>query len=479
MDNAPASKGKPWLIPLVIGCLVAAVCGFFAWQYFRTKPPSRVILASGTIEADETTIAPKVPGRLSVLNVNEGDNVKKGELLAQLDPSELQAQLGQADANLFAAQSKLDEAVNGNRPQQIVQAMAQLEAARSAATGSRRLLATNRQNFRTVLDLRSQLDVAQAKVPAMEAAYRQAVQALKLVLAGTRPLQIEQAGAAVLQAQVVLKKANLDEKRMKILADQGAIAVQNHDDALATRDADQSLFDQAQAHYSDLLVGSRPEEVRQAQQEVAAAKANLVGARTSFVDAMKMFNERLTAQVQVETQSATTNVDIAQVAAAQAQFDLMRSGSRIEEINAARAARDQARHAVDYEREMVADTKLYAPTGGVIKTRDSLLGETLSAGTPVVTIADLDHIWIRVYVPEDKYGVLTLGQTVQLKVDSFPKDVFMGRIVSINSDAEFTPKNAQTTEERVTLVFGVKISIENPNRRLKPGMPGDATIRIK
>ena len=479
MDTAKTKKGPQWLRPILIGIAIIGIGGFFASRYFAPKPEKGVILASGTIEADETTIAPKVPGRLKLLKVNEGDDVKQGELLAKLDDSELRAQLGQAEAGLAAAQAKFDEAVKGNRPEQIAQAVAQLEAAKQTAAGSHRLLATSLRNMHSVLDLQTQLDSAEAKVTASEAAYRQSVEALKLTMAGTRPEQVDQAKVALLQAHVALAHAGTDLARMKILADQGAIAVQNYDDALAVRDVDQKLVEQAQAHYNDLLAGSRPEEIRGSQQAVAAAKANLDGARKALIDARRTFSDRLTAQGQVESQSTTTDVAIAQVAAAQAQLDLMKAGSRAEDIESARATRDQASHAVDYAKQMVADTVLYAPTSGVVKTKDSLLGETLSAGTPVVTIADLDHIWIRVFVPEDQYGALKLGQSVDVKVDSFPKEIFRGHIVSINTDSEFTPKNAQTPEERVTLVFGVKIMIDNPGRRLKPGMPGDATIRTQ
>ena len=131
-----------------------------------------------------------------------------------------------------------------------------------------------------------------------------------------------------------------------------------------------------------------------------------------------------------------------------------------------------------YAKELVGDAQLYAPVTAVVKTKSALAGESLQPGSPVVTLADLDHIWIRVYVPEDQYGKLKLGQNVDVSVDSFPKEVFRGRLVSIATDAEFTPKNAQTPEERVKLVFAVKITVENPDRRLKPEMPGDATIRV-
>lgn len=479
MATVQTNKRPKLLRPIVIGLILLSGCTYYASHYFASQKPKGVILASGTIEANETVVAPKVPGKLLILNVDEGNNVKVGQLLARLDDNELVAQLGQAKAALVAAQSRYDEALHGNRPEQIAQAVAQLAAAKSTAIGSKRVLSTVGQNFRTVLDLQTALDAAEAKVPASEAAYRQAIQALKLAQAGSRPKQVDEARAALDQSKVSLAKAEIDVTRMKTLADQGAIAVQNYDDARAVRDTNKKLVEQAQAHLDDLLAGPRPEEIREAQQAVAEAKSNLDGARKTRQDARKTFNDRLSARGQLDTQNSSMEVAVAQVAAAQAQLDLLRAGSRVEDIENAKALRDQAKKAVDYAQELVEDSYLYSPTDGVIKTKDSLVGETLSAGTPVVTVADLDHIWIRVYVPEDQYGAIKLGQSVDVKVDSFPKEVFRGKIVSINSDSEFTPKDAQTTEERVTLVFGVKIELENPGRRLKPGMPGDATIRVK
>jgi HlyD family secretion protein len=477
-DRSPKPRAKI-LRRIVILVAVLGVGGYYVSRSLATKTPVGVIVASGSIEADETIIAPKVAGKLAELLVDEGYDVKKGQLLAKLDDTELRAQFEQAQAALASAQAKYEEAINGNRPEQIAQAAAELAAAESAAKGSTRVLTTTRRNMQTVLDLRTQLDSAEARVPAAEAAYRQAQQALKLALAGSRPRQIDEARAALAQARITLDKAGIDFARIKTLADQGALAVQNCDDARAARDSAQKQVEQAQAHLDDLLAGSRPEEIQEAEQAVAQAKANLDGARTNLTDARRTFNDRLTAQGQFDTQAASKDVAVAQVAASHAAFDLMRNGSRIEDIESAKANRDQAKKSVDYAGSLVADTKLYAPTDGVVKTKDSLAGETLNVGTPVVTLADLDHIWIRVYVPEDQYGGLKLGQAVEVKVDSFPKEIFPGKIVAINSDAEFTPKDAQTPEERVKLVFGVKIAVPNPGRRLKPGMPGDATIHVR
>ena len=103
-------------------------------------------------------------------------------------------------------------------------------------------------------------------------------------------------------------------------------------------------------------------------------------------------------------------------------------------------------------------------------------GETVAAGTPIFTIGDLQNPWIKVYVKENKLGFVKLGQKAQVRTDSYPERSYEGTITYISSEAEFTPKNVQTQEERVKLVFGVKVSVRNQQEELKPGMPADVKI---
>jgi HlyD family secretion protein len=122
---------------------------------------------------------------------------------------------------------------------------------------------------------------------------------------------------------------------------------------------------------------------------------------------------------------------------------------------------------------------IYAPVSGVVLRKNVELGETVSPGIPVYTIGDLENPWIKVYVKEDKLGFVKLGQKAKITVDSYPGKVYEGKISYISSEAEFTPKNVQTQEERVKLVFGIKVSVKNINDELKPGMPADARIVFK
>ena len=125
------------------------------------------------------------------------------------------------------------------------------------------------------------------------------------------------------------------------------------------------------------------------------------------------------------------------------------------------------------------DTVLYAPVSGMVLRKNVESGEAIGPGTPIVTIGDLGNPWVKVYVKEDRLGRVKLGQRAEVKSDSYPGKVYEGRVTYISSEAEFTPKNVQTQEERVKLVFGVKVSVANVNDELRPGMPADVRIPLK
>jgi len=114
----------------------------------------------------------------------------------------------------------------------------------------------------------------------------------------------------------------------------------------------------------------------------------------------------------------------------------------------------------------------------VVVVRDAEPGEVVAPNTPVATIADLDHLWLRAYVSETDLGRVRWRQEATVRTDTFPGKTYRGRISFISDKAEFTPKSVQTFKERVTLVYRIKIDVENPNHELKPGMPADATIEL-
>jgi HlyD family secretion protein len=129
--------------------------------------------------------------------------------------------------------------------------------------------------------------------------------------------------------------------------------------------------------------------------------------------------------------------------------------------------------------ERLNDSIIYARASGVVLQKNVEPGETVASGLPIFTIGDLSNPWIKVYVKEDKLGLIKLGQKAEITTDSYPGKKYEGTVTYISSEAEFTPKNVQTQEERVKLVFGVKVSVQNMNDELKPGMPADVKIVLK
>jgi HlyD family secretion protein len=158
---------------------------------------------------------------------------------------------------------------------------------------------------------------------------------------------------------------------------------------------------------------------------------------------------------------------------------LFRAGgvARMDLDNAETAYRS-AKAQLDYIDAMLENSTLYAPIDGVVLTRSLEVGEVAFAGSPVLTLADLSKVWVKIYVNEPVVGLIKTGDTAAVRVDSWPNKVFGGGVAYISDKPEFTPKTVQTKEERTKLVFAVKIELENPEGLLKPGMPADAEIGV-
>jgi HlyD family secretion protein len=227
------------------------------------------------------------------------------------------------------------------------------------------------------------------------------------------------------------------------------------------------------------LAGSREQDVRAAEQAVLDAQADLEQKKQDFerYDALYRKDE-----IPAQTRDlAKTNVQRAQATLERQRqvHDELVEGTRKEQIAVDTANVHQAQQNLDLSRIRLSYTALTAPFDGVILVRQAELGEVASPGTPVVTLADLDHIWVRVYLAETDLGKVRWGQQVGVYTDTYPGKKYRGRISFISSEAEFTPKSVQTQKERVTLVYRVKVDVENPDHELKPGMPADVEIAEK
>ena len=163
---------------------------------------------------------------------------------------------------------------------------------------------------------------------------------------------------------------------------------------------------------------------------------------------------------------------------AQQRYELVRKGPRKETIEQARARAEQARQALAVAETRLSYTTLSSPLTGVVLSKNIEPGEYVAAGTPIVTVGDLEHPWLRAYINETDLGRVKVGQRVRVTADTFPGKAYEGHVSFISSQAEFTPKSVQTEKERVKLVYRIKVEIANPNMELKPGMPADAEILL-
>jgi len=233
-----------------------------------------------------------------------------------------------------------------------------------------------------------------------------------------------------------------------------------------------------QSNLALTLAGTREQEIKAAQQNMLDAKADLEEKQIDADRAQKLFaKDEETAQ---ERDLAATALKRSQAtyAAAQQRYNEAVEGSRKEDIAIAQANLKQAQTDLGLSQVDLGYTVLRSPFTGVITVREAELGEVVAPGTPIVTLADLDHVWLRAYIAETDLGRIRWGQDATITTDIYPGKKYHGRISFISPSAEFTPKSVQTTTERVTLVYRIKIDLDNPNHELKPGMPADAHVDL-
>ncbi|HYL12906.1 MAG TPA: efflux RND transporter periplasmic adaptor subunit [Terriglobales bacterium] len=257
----------------------------------------------------------------------------------------------------------------------------------------------------------------------------------------------------------LLAKLDSDDYRQQVAMDEAALRVQRRQLDLG-------------------LAGTRQQELQATEQVLLDAKADLEQKKLDFKRADTLFKQEVGSQ-QARDQ-AETNLKRAQAAVdrAQQQYDEAVEGTRREQLDINRANVVQAEQKLRMSRINLEYATLTAPKSGVVLVRQAELGEVVAPNTPVVTLGDLDDVWLRAYVSETDLGRIRWGQPAVIRTDTYPGKTYRGRISFISSKAEFTPKSVQTFKERVTLVYRIKIDVENPNHELKPGMPADAEIEL-
>jgi HlyD family secretion protein len=387
-------------ILIIVIILLVALGAYLVFSGRVGNNDKNQIKVSGNIELTEVNIAFKTSGRLIERTVDEGDSVKKGQLIARLDRDQL---LAQRDRDVAALQS----------------AKALLAQAETA-------LAWQRQN--TAADLeqrRADLDSYQARL-----------QELKN---GSRPQEIQEAKAAVDSAQAEFDRAKRDWDRAQTLYKNDDISTAQYDQYRSRWESAEAMLKQVRERQALVLAGPRIEQIEAAAAQVERSRASLKMAESNLLE--------------IKRREQELPVRRADIARAEANIALIDS--------------------------QLADTMAYSPVDGVVLVKAADVGEVLAAGITVVTIGDIDHPWLRAYINETDLGRIKLGSKAKISTDSYPDKEYEGRVSFIASEAEFTPKQIQTEEERVKLVYRIKIDMENPRHELKSNMPADAVLALE
>ncbi len=383
-------------IIVIVAVLVVAGAAAYAFWGFGRRPDDRIVV-SGNIELTEVNIAFKTAGRLIERNVDEGDNVKKAQILARLDRDQLVAQRAREVASLEAAVTQVAQA----------ETSIQWEKANLAADIEQKR-ADLSSNESKLLELRN----------------------------GSRPQEIQDSKAAVEAAQAELDRAKRDWERAQTLFKDDDISSEQYDQYRNRWQSAQAALKQAQERYALVVAGPRTEEVEAQAAQVQHARG-----------ALKM-----------------------------AEANALELKRREQDLDTRRAEITEAKASIAMIDSQLADTIAYSPVDGVVLVKAADVGEVLAPGTTVVTVGDIDHPWLRGYIDEKDLGKVKIGSKAKLTTDSYPGKVYAGHVSFIASEAEFTPKQIQTQQERVKLVYRIKIEVENPGRELKSNMPADAEI---
>lgn len=237
-----------------------------------------------------------------------------------------------------------------------------------------------------------------------------------------------------------------------------------------------AAYQAAQAKLDDLLAGSRLDEIRSYEAAMIAKQESRDKAASDYERFQKLYQNGAVSTQDLDTyRVALANADGA-FKQAQAAYQVSILGARSDTIAAQRHTVEQAKSAMEAAQSLLNDTELRSPVSGRILSKNYEVGEFIPAGASIATIGNLSESWVKIYIPSTEIGKLTLGQIVEVKIDSHPNQIFQGTIKEIATQAEFTPRQTITTKERANLVFAVKVALSNQDEIFKPGMPAEVRI---
>lgn len=411
--------------------------------------------ASGTITSKSVSIAPEVSGKVAKIAVQEGDSVKEGDLLFSLDDELLQSQYVQADAAVKVAEAAVQSAKD-----QLSTAQAQYEIASQNAHSS--LLDYRKTDWDKAAMSKfdrpawyytqsEEMKAAESVVADAQTQLTQKQADLEKVLSDKSNVAFVDIEKRLAQAQYTLRAADKTLDVTKDAADNDKLK----DKAQDQYDLAETNLDNIQKEYDQALNSSAADDVLEARAAVAAAQVQVDSSKDLLKD-IQVGDDSL------QVQAAEAAVKQAESMQTQAEANLTQAQANLKTFEI-----------------QVGKTKVYAPISGMVLLQNMEVGELISAGSIVMKVGNIDEVKLTVYIPEDQYGLVNLGQEVVATVDAFPQKSYSGKVTYISDEAEFTPSNVQTVKGRKSTVYAVEITLPNPDHDLKSGMPADVEFITK
>jgi HlyD family secretion protein len=439
-------KNLPRLIIVISAIAFLALA--IAYLNSLSEEENDTMRASGTVEAIEVAIASEISGRVAEVLVDRGDVVEAGEVIFLLDDAMLQLQRERTLATIKTAETALDSAKIALQAAQL-QLEATLQAAHLREKPQR--VVEWEQSVPEEFSLPTwyftkieELEAVKAEVDAAKESLEDEEANLETILQNTNALELIEAETRVVEARITYDVAS--DVLERALGQEDKLII---DFAQNQFDAANTELDAAYQDYERLLS-------TQAAEDILEVRARVSVASERYYTAMDKLALSQSGEFSLDVKAAQMLVDQAMA-----------------NVNQGEAALNKANVELTLVDLQIEKLVMKSPINGVVTTRDLQPGEVITAGAELIKVAQLDNLIITVFLQEDRYGVIDLGDLVEILVDSFPNQTFQGSIERIADEAEFTPRNVQTSEGRRTTVFAVEVRVNDPLARLKPGMPAD------
>lgn len=289
----------------------------------------------------------------------------------------------------------------------------------------------------------------------------------------------------IIEATEILISSKVNSQIIDLRKDEGDRIEIN--DTLLVLDSDAFVYQLEQANETEnfarlqlelMQKGARQEDIRLAEENFKQAEANFLLAKSNYEKFLRLKESQSISQKQFDEIENQFQIAKSRYTQATESLEKIKQLFRPEEIKQAEANLRKATANVKLLKKMLSDCFVVSPINGTIIKKFVEKGEVVAPGTPLLKLASTDTMEMKVYIPETELGKIKLGQEITIYTDSYSNKEYKGKVVFISNEAEFTPKNIQTKDERISLVFAVKLKLPNPNKELKAGMPADARIPI-